>query len=192
MSVKTFYNEFIFQTRATHHQRIKDALVPRIEAALPMTAGNQVGKWFCELNTEFFAANPDVGKYMDLITGEVYPALDRMFAAMPTLNQPRTSTVSHIWYNRYEAGNTQEVHSHAKGTRTMPSVSGVYILELNEPNPLVFFSQAAAANPLVAEAIRMEDATEGDIILFPSALPHYVLPCKARRTTIAFNIVCEF
>lgn len=191
MSVKTFYNEFVFKTRAINHASIKTALMGQIEASLPATEGNQRGRWFCELNTEFFAP-PEVQKYMTLIMDELYPALDRMFAAMPHLNQPKASTVTRIWYNRYEPGNTQEVHSHAKGHHSTPVVSGVYLLELNEPNPLVFFSQAAAANPLTNEAMPTNDALEGDILLFPSALPHYVLPCKARRTTVAFNVVCEF
>lgn len=192
MTLKIFYNEFIYKTSAIHHERIKTSLLPKIESSLGSTKDNQVDKWFCDVNTEFFTKTPDTSKYIELITSEIYPAVDRMFSHMPQLNIPKTSSLTHIWYNRYESNNTQEVHSHAKGTSTNPVISGVYILELNERNPLVFFSQLASSNRLINDAIRMDDAKEGDILLFPSAMPHYVLPCKTTRTTIAFNITCSF
>lgn len=192
MSVKLFYNEFVFQTPVENHSELKPALVNAIEARLPATAGTHKPHWFCELNTEFFDLAADTHKYVPLITSAIYPALDRMFLAMPELNRPLQSSVVRIWYNRYEAGHTQEVHTHAKSMGSTPTISGVYFLELNEPNPLVFFSPAGASNPLISEALKADFASEGDIILFPSAMPHYVLPCKTTRTTIAFNINCVF
>lgn len=192
MTVNIFYNEFVFSTQVKNHKAIKETLLPLIVENLENTKNKQLGNWFCDVNTEFFDAGQSVTKYLNLITSEIYPALDLLFQELPNLQRPKTSTVSHIWYNHYATGGTQEVHTHTKSKGHPPALSGVYLLELTEPNPLVFFSPAAASNPFVKEALKTEFAKEGTLLLFPSSMPHYVLPCTSKRTTVAFNIRCEF
>lgn len=188
-----FYNEFVYKTQALDHNAIKTALMPQIEAELPHTEGAQKGKWLCDVNTEFFNRGQNPLKYVHLVRDELYPAIGRMLTAMPALKRPLESQVVDIWYNTYERGGAQEVHIHNdKYGNTRYALSGIYILELHEPNTTVFFSPLANANPFVDDAKRMETAKEGDILLFPHTLPHYVLPSQHRRTTIAFNIACNF
>jgi hypothetical protein len=112
-----------------------------------------------------------------------------MFKEVQNLRQPTISTVHEIWYNQYDAtGDTgQEVHTHPES-----NYSGVYFLELSEPNATVFYSQVTAVNKTANPSKETKFIEEGDILLFPSNLSHYVLPSKNQRTTIAFNINCGF
>jgi hypothetical protein len=135
----------------------------------------------------------DLSMYTDLIQNGIYPAVSRMFEAMPQLVRPESSQVVDIWYNRYTPGAGQEIHTHStKYGQQTRYLSGTYILELDEPNGTVFYNVNAAGNPMVSDLLHMSSAKEGDILLFPAHLPHYVKPCIKRRTTIAFNLSLVF
>ena len=181
-----FPNEFIFWTSAKNHEKNKLEISEMIEKKYNLTKNMQKNIWRCDVNTEFFDLN-DNAKYTNLVVNEIYPALDKMFYEVKNLNIPKISSITNIWYNRYSKGHNQEVHSH-----TGHDISGIYLLELNEPNNTVFYSYPASTNNIVEEDIKSDFAKEGDIMLFPSNLLHYVLPTTKDRTTIAFNITCEF
>lgn len=182
-----FLNEFIFWTQVKEHEKYKAELLPKVYENLGYTEAAHVGKWKCDVNTEFFKR--DFEKYFSVIVNVIYPALDEMFLEL-RIPPPKKSTVSEIWYNHYECGSNQEVHTHS-GRGNL--VSGIYMLELNEPNKTVFFSSLAGnGNVLTPSSKQLTEAVEGSLILFPSALPHYVLNCEKARTTVAFNITCEY
>lgn len=183
-----FTTDFVFWEAVPQHQALKEQLLAKIESLLPTTENQHKGNWLCDVNTEYFAQENKHAKYIDLITQAVYPAVDHLFSELP-LKQPKSSVVSHIWYNRYKRGDYQEVHRHLEyGV----SLSGIYFLELQEENKTVFFSHTASGASLFPAEKRLVEAKEGDIVLFPSHLLHYVLPCEQTRTTVAFNIKCEF
>jgi len=181
-----FPTDFIFWAKAKHHEDNKFILQKIVQESLQETEGAQLKNWLCNVNTEFFNQNT-IGKYTDLVLAEIYPALDALFEEIPTLRTPRVSTVTNIWYNHYAVGGNQEVHSHFGTT-----LSGVYFLELNEPNNTVFYSYGASMSQFVTGSKQTKFIEEGDILLFPSHLLHYVLPSTKERTTIAFNVECEF
>lgn len=182
-------SEFLFWSANPHHEQHKRALLPKIQASLPQTDGQQKGAWFCDVNTEFFVDVQDTTKYTDLITEAIYPALDAMFAEVKNLRLPHSSAVNRIWYNHYSGSGRsgQEVHTH-----TACSYSGVYFLELYEPNTTMFYSHSAAVNEVTLATKTTEFIKEGDILLFPATLMHYVLPPSQPRSTVAFNIVCSY
>jgi hypothetical protein len=183
-----FITDFVFWEPVQQHEVLKVQLLAEIEKLLPTTQDQHRGNWMCEVNTEYFSQESKHTKYIDLITQAVYPAVDRLFSDLP-LKQPKASTVTHIWYNRYGQRDYQEVHRHLEyGV----SLSGIYLLELKEENKTVFFSHAASGSSLFPAEKRLVEAKEGDIVLFPAHLLHYVLPCEQTRTTVAFNIKCEF
>jgi hypothetical protein len=182
-----FLTDFVFWDSVPNHQQNKDALLPLIMQNLEKTQGKQKDKWMCEVNTEFFDSHESYQKYIGLIVNCVYPALDNMLKEI-SMMQPKISKVSNIWYNYYQEGHTQEVHTHF-GKSTF---SGIYVLKADEVNKTVFYSYAASLGGYTKEVKQLTEAKEGDIVLFPSSLLHYVLPCEKERVTIAFNIDCEF
>ena len=182
-----FLTDFVFWDSVPNHQQNKDILLPLIMQNLEKTKGMQKGAWLCEVNTEFFANPESYQKYIGLIVNCIYPALDNMFKEMPML-QPKVSKVRNIWYNYYQEGHTQEIHSHSNKS----TFSGIYVLNADEVNKTVFYSYGASLLGYIKEAKQLTEVKEGDIVLFPSNLLHYVLPCEKERVTIAFNIDCEF
>jgi hypothetical protein len=179
--------DFIFWAPVTNHKNIKQELLPIIKENLINTEKAQLNKWLCDVNTEFFSKDNKYIKYINLIVDEIYPALDKLFTEI-NLKIPKTSKVTSIWYNHYSNSQGQEVHSHIGNGST---ISGIYLLNLEEENKTVFYSSAAdysLCNPVKAT----ENINEGNIILFPSHLLHYALPCEKERVTIAFNIECKY
>jgi len=181
-----FYNDFVFWDKASNHEQIKSILMPEIEKRLGVTKDQNT--WVCDVNTEFFSKYENAGKYIDLVVSGIYPVLDKFFEELPFLKSPKKSTVVEIWYNHYVAGQFQEVHSHT----SRMDISGIYLLKLEETNKTVFYSYPTTNTKLYCAAKHLVEAKEGDIILFPSHLSHYVLPCEKNRISIAFNIKCEF
>jgi len=189
--IHLFPGDFIFWSSVKNHKDIKQNLLSIIHNNLNVTSGNQREKWFCNVNTEFF--NQNASKYLSLITNQIYPSLDQMFLELQNLSSnfkvPRVSTVCNVWYNHYEVNGNQEVHSHGGKDS---SFSGIYIVNLNEENKTVFYSYNASMVGTGTEVKQLKEAKEGDIIIFPSNLLHYVLPCEQTRDSIAFNILCEY
>jgi hypothetical protein len=182
-----FPSDFIFWAKAKNHLANKDFLYEEIIGSLDKTKDNHLGHWKCDVNTEFFAGSDTHSKYINLIVNDVYPALDCMFNELP-IKTPRNSTVKNIWYNYYEKGHTQEVHNHGSNY----SLSGIYLLHLEEKNKTVFYSYNASTCGFLSGAKQLTEAEEGDIVIFPSSFLHYVLPCEKPRATIAFNIECDW
>jgi hypothetical protein len=186
-----FPGDFVYWSSVKNHTLIKESLLPLIYNNLNATDNDQQGNWLCNVNTEFF--KPDVSKYLSLVIDEIYPALDNMFMELKNLSDnfktPKISTVTTIWYNHYETNNNQEVHSHSI---TTSNFSGIYILNLNEENKTVFYSYNTSIVNMGICSKQLKEAKEGDIIIFPSNLLHYLLPCEKTRDSIAFNISCEY
>lgn len=189
MSQYVFPMEFLFWTKNPEHGKHKRHLVEQVESTLHQTKDQHAGKWVCSVNTEYFSKSAVSEKYLDLISQAIYPALDEMFSSVANLRLPFQSRVTKIWYNHYEpsASAGQEAHMHADS-----NFSGIYFLSLQEPNTTMFYSPTAASNPITACTKHSLFVEEGDILLFPSTLTHYVLPSVAPRTTVAFNVRCNY
>lgn len=188
MAHYVFPADFMFWTENPKHSEHKTVLAPEIFEHAKQRTTKDVD-WLCKVNTEFFDQQMIHSRYESLIKEGIHPALAQMFQEVEGLYVPKNATVQHIWYNRYEAGenNTQEAHVH-QGT----AYSGIYFLELSEPNNTVFYSYQTAVHNTASYNKTTHFIKEGDILLFPSMLTHYVLPAKNTRTTISFNVVCEF
>jgi hypothetical protein len=190
-----FPSDFVYLTHAKDHEAIKNDLLPKICSGLKDTETDYVGRWDSPVNTEFFRAclngTNDVvkvaEKYGPLIDNEIIPAYTAMFEELkqlyPNYKTPMQSRLTEIWYNHYLKGDHQNVHNHGSGF----GYSGFYILELKEENKTSFFSYTASSIGQVC-GLDLKLAKEGDIVIFPSQLMHYVLPCEGPRTTVSFNI----
>jgi hypothetical protein len=185
MSYHVFPAEFLFWIKNPMHEKHKQELLPQITELLDTTKNHAKTATLGMVNSAYFDADTNYEKYSNLITEAVYPAVNMMFEEIPNLNGINNPVVSKIWYNYYDSSTTtwQNVHMHPNAI-----YSGIYFLELHEPNTTVFFSQLSAINKTGDSTKKTEFIEEGDILLFPSTLLHYVLPSTKQKITITFDI----
>jgi uncharacterized protein (TIGR02466 family) len=105
--------------------------------------------------------------------------------------------LSESWLNSGTPGSFQYQHMHADQRDINPCISGVYYISVPENSGnIIFFnpSQLAIFNKLTAQKSHINyTPNDGDLLLFPSNLPHKVGINKSdkNRLSISFNIVCE-
>jgi hypothetical protein len=121
--------------------------------------------------------------YLDQI---VWKPIDQLISyGIPFSSSPKCSSINSIWANFYHPGDVHHAHSHT-GSSTL---SGIYIVELRGENTTWFHQDGPEGFEYL---YRPENIKEGDVIIFPSNLVHYVSPSEHERITIAFNIFSEF
>ena len=181
----TFPGPFVWWGKVERHQEIKKVLLPQIDQLIKEIPEDLVvPHWNCTVHSSFgkgisFLRDPVLKKEI------VWDPLDACLSEVTLTQRALTSRISEIWFNQYEANFFQEVHDHGGA-----SFSGIYLLELNEANSTAFFHQGQVS--YLQGDFRTEEITEGNVIIFPSCLPHYVNPTLKKRTTISFNVFTEF
>lgn len=197
-----FPTKFIYWEKILEHQKIKKKYFNSIKKDIEenkILYKTEVEKiWQCSCvssyfsNSKIFSELEEKNFFKDII----WDPMDNMLKKMnDTINLPipKHSKLTRIWFNYYEPGNWQEAHEHSDPA----TYSGIYLLDLNEKNPTIFFDENSSRcwgrerNPSMV-TFSTEDIEEGTVIFFPSELMHYVNPCKSNRTTISFNISSEF
>ena len=182
-----FPSKFIFWTEIENHDLFKQKYLTKIKSECELNRESYiVPNWDCEVYSSINHLNSFL--YDEEFLNEiVWKPMDKMLQEAEFSAYPKSSQVSHIWFNVYEKGFFQETHVH---TGENSSFSGIYIIELNEPNTTAFVVNDQI--PYLSGKIRTNNIKEGSVIIFPSSLDHYVNPCKENRTTISFNISSEF
>lgn len=198
---------FIFWEEVENHQEIKNNFLPKIkdecnDEKYHTTPGkiNRVDNeipsiWNCEVITSYFHRKQL--KEQDFFTKEIIESVIKKpllnfynLPNCPTRKKPKDYVLKEIWFNSYKPGYYQETHDHSGTT-----ISGIYLLELNEPNTTIFLNYSPSTCQY-AETIRPLYETrhikEGNVILFPSELTHSVEVCSTEKTSISFNILCEY
>lgn len=187
-----FLTDFIWTTHVKEHKKIKAELLKVIDSTKKFCVSNsRIGNWSCDLASSFGNLSEDLptGELLreDFLNPIVWNPLDEMLKE-PEIGKkikPKKSFLTNIWWNSYEPGHNQEIHRHGDST-----FSGIYLLDLREENNTVFYSTGGDAR--FDELKTTKDLVEGEVILFPSHLLHYVEQTKKRRATIAFNVKMEF
>jgi len=194
---------FIFWTEVKDHKKIKEQIFPIIsEQSKDMKYYNkplQIRKpgdtnWNCEVITTYF----DREDVRDIFTEELInkiigEPLEELFLnpKSPINTIPISTDLAEIWYNVYKEGYSQEIHGHHGAT-----FSGIYILDLNEPNTTAFSINNQTSFSYNGNGLggvyTTDHIKEGNVIIFPAELMHFVRKCKKSRCTIAFNLVCKF
>lgn len=180
-----FLGPFVWWGEVKQHQELKEQILPVIDHLVTSSPAEvRVPGWNCEVYTSY-------GKKVNFLEGEkllkevVWDPLDACFTEVQLSRTPAESRLAGVWFNQYEGSFFQEVHDHGDA-----SFSGIYILELNEPNTTAFFHQGK--DLFFQETLTTEHIKEGNVIIFPSSLLHYVNPCQGKRTTISFNVHTQF
>jgi len=121
----------------------------------------------------------------------VWKPLDAMFGELKSddsFYMPAKSHLIGIWWNIYPPNSWAPLHTHLGH-----DLSGSYFLELDEPNTLSFSPPILDGYFPFSESLHHtnEITSEGDVVIFPSALQHYVTPSKKLRMSISFNLLCD-
>jgi len=193
---------FIFWTKINDHEEIKKELKENIlnesedfkyyNSALKERQLSE-NKWQCEVITSYFHREEIKHFFTERIVKSIIEnPLDELFEHKSFFNKkPREIILPEIWFNVYKPGYSQEIHAHHGAT-----LSGIYLLELNEPNTTVFFSNTPPykynEDNWIGGVFNTEHLEEGNVILFPAELSHSVTKCKNSRITIAFNLVFNY
>ena len=111
------------------------------------------------------------------------------------------SIISNGWFNYYEKTNFQESHAHYSRPVSinnqiyLPSFSVIYILhDENDKNTTSFqynpssFTTSFIDDLGIIDTCKINDISEGTVIMFPFDCYHFVTPSNKKRITISYNI----
>lgn len=200
--INFFPSAYVFRCPVKNHESIKKELLPVLLEEYEWNKNNDDYAWSLDnpsgIVTNYKSCDRKYysKKHYDEI---VWNSMDALIDFLYVKNQvycplpisPKNSVLQNIWWNVYDPDAYAIVHNHGYG-----DISGIYILELNEPNTTTFIANDVhpygRANLYDRTTKELTYAKEGDVLLFPSSLLHYVHPAKKRRVTVAFNISSEF
>jgi len=197
--ITKIFSPFFYQTKLEGHSENQKNIIPIIfDEYFKQNGSNTEGEWGCDCFTTFF--DRDFVTYEPLKT-EIQSVVRKMFEELEI--KPFAYTVEQMWFNAYGAKQSQEVHCH-----TGPSFSGIYYLqfdpEVHKPttfmNPIRwgeskrhnrFWDPDLWNSQSLYHHYHEPQVEEGDVILFPSEMDHYVQPffnSNKLRITCSFNV----
>jgi hypothetical protein len=201
-----FPSEIVYWTRVEEHESIKSKILQKIEDI--QTTEKLENPFDCTMTTNF-GMRADVSGIHNFLDEE---CIQKMFVKpfrefLKDTNvfqiRPKSYEMYEYWFNKYEKGDFQELHTHSmdEDPDNSPTLSGVYILKSgDEPNSTSFEinnEQGIPFHPtkknVVFDTSNIDDITEGIFMIFSSTLSHKVKPIKTGgRVTIAFNVACKY
>jgi len=197
--ITKIFSPFFYKAQLEGHSEYKKEILPKIfEEYFKQNGSNTEGEWGCDCFTTFF--DRDFVTHEPL-KKEIQTVVRNMFEELEM--KPFAYTVEQMWFNAYGAKQSQEVHCH-----TGPSFSGIYYLqfdpEVHKPttfmNPIRwgeskqhnrFWDGNLWNSQSLYHHYHEPEITEGDLILFPSEMDHYVQPffnSNTMRITCSFNV----
>ena len=183
--IYNFPSPFVYRQKVESHKKIKEYLYPLILEDFSKNKEKYVMKtWGCEVYATIHHMIPFLGNEF-FMKEVIWSHLQNCFDQVRLSNQPTMNKLAQVWYNYYEPGMFQEVHTHVGS-----QFSGVYLLHLNEKNTTSFLN--LSQEHYQYESYSPDDVDEGEVFIFPSGLPHYVNPVKENRISISFNIHTEY
>jgi len=199
-----FPSNFVYWNSIPNHQEIKEKYYNKL---LTVSKNWDNNPYFYTNFTSSFrdyqntTVNEEIKRDSSFLQSVIWNPIDKMLSDN-FFNGiiPEYSELSELWFNVYKPGESQEVHEHngyytnIQGKHVCSSYSGIYILHSEESNKTVFYQPAPCPGTPVSGSVnyKTDHIEEGNVIIFPSTLLHYVLPCEKSRVTIAFNILSTF
>jgi hypothetical protein len=191
MSIYQFPGPYVWKRKFPGHEELKARVLPKILAAAEANAGNLSFRWDNKgdstILTNYFTESVNPWGYFekgDIVAIALESAREfEKSSELPGASFPKDYAIKGFWWNRYVEGSLAPPHVHS------PGISGVYILEQTGRCPLEFMHvNHYAADSEEPNVYYTPDAEEGDILLFPGTLPHWVRPAQSPRTTVSFNL----
>ena len=171
---------------------LKDKLLERYNSWKDHSANGTPDGWSCDVRTEFHGAFP-FREYEPYYT-------DILKVWKKDIGCSDNPYISEIWLNAYEEQQFQESHTHLPGFYSAihyvmfdPEVHESTTFQNPQENIQSFMFDDSFMDPKLNEHLKenyQPDVEEGDLIIFPSHLRHYVKRNTSRklRMTISFNI----
>ena len=189
-----FPGPFLYTEKIENHTKIKEELINYIEKDAQKQEGEEFSK---ELRTSYHdnIENKTNETFYSIITNSQYcndiiwKPIDNCIRQLPfhVDSYPIRSNIDQVWYNHYTSSGKFVPHCHANSF-----LSAIYLLHLEEKNSTVFFGSGLGHSPYEEYVYPTDHIKEGNIIIFPSHIWHYVNPTKSKRITISFNIGSAF
>lgn len=203
MNIFTFPTKFVYWEKVKNHSYIKEKYLPIInnhrEKYGDYCKEIIQTNWNCDCYSSFFMRNSElhINFEDEFLKTVIWDNFDKMLYELNNsilkVPMPKSSYILDIWYNYYERGMFQELHTH-ESSEVPIHYSGIYLLDLKENNTTVFSDnnncKLYSTNTFIKN-FQTNHIEEGNVIFFPAELMHFVNPCITNRTTISFNIVSE-
>ena len=185
-----FPSPFVFHYEVPEHLTIKQNLQSTLKSLYQSHHHENKYKWSknskyqSNMCTNFNVAKQQRSWYTKSdLQAFVWNPIDQLLSE---LNQQTSQCkLDDIWWNVYQKGDYAPLHNHGNY-----GISGVYLLQLNEPNKTVFScnTRTTIKNEHDLQYYDTKHVKEGTVLLFPSQLNHSVDPAESTRMTISFNV----
>lgn len=200
-----FNTPFLYWEKCKIHEEIKKNILPLIEEDYSKNSElyRKNSNWGCNSTSSFHS---ELDSESDIINEKLLSNLDLFNSIFSTYNSMLENLFSDqviseeelinfqdcyledLWYNYYQPGENQDIHEHTPNT-----FSGVYLLDVVGSNDTVWYNGSStfpcdSRSVFDSRVSNQFDLGEGNIIIFPSRLAHFVPPTKNKKITISFNI----
>lgn len=202
--LQLFPGPYIFQTQIENHSTLKQEILPKILEEYNQNQFKDEYLWTPDSNsgvkTNYSHMDPTlltIDQYKEIVWNPVDELLGNLYAEdspiKPSINPPTNSTISGLWWNVYTPGDYVELHNHCPA-----GISGIYFIDLPEDtkNTTVFVHDN---NYALSHEVQLwsqkhiaDYVKEGDLLLFPSSMHHYVDKSNGKKVSISFNVDVHF
>ena len=199
---KTLFPTYIYQYNLKGKNRVlKDRLVPKIQACLDNFPSMDVittgpPGWVSDNVITSWGRN-EMNQNLFVKPAEVKECYADAFSKALGLPGQESILYGEAWYNYYVDGQYQEPHDHVNPEFNTPDphYSVIHFLQFDKERhrAVEFIDPNSKVNRRYITTDRYRpEIEEGDIIIFPSHLTHFVAPSEPTpdypRITVAFNI----
>lgn len=203
-------SNFFYHNKYEDHEKTKEKIINRIteiinndEINTKDPFGNRcnvISSYNCPKNVNAFLSEDQ-----EFVSKLIWNNIDKLIEKYNERNlfklNINNSIIKEGWFNCYEKCNFQESHAH-HGTPIIienriyiPSFSVIYILhDENDKNSTTFqynpskFTASFADDLGNIDTSKINDISEGTIIIFPFDFFHFVIPTIKKRITLSYNI----
>jgi hypothetical protein len=180
-----------------YHDRYKFNEIEKIER-IPVEWAKSINSSFPNIRDDDYLISPNI---RDSLINDLKESIQDVFEE---LNIPKEFYFQEFWYNVYHDGQGQEAHNHLPFAHgRLPYWSGIYYNKNASPTKFIRPDRLYATQ--LFEGYKESslsnfyfysfhpDVNDGDIILFPPYLDHYIDEDEQRkdnmRLTFAFNMI---
>tara|TARA_Y100000996_G_C22389649_1_gene588634 strand:- start:86 stop:667 length:582 start_codon:yes stop_codon:yes gene_type:complete len=181
----TLFPQFYYHGEVEKHQQLKDKLL----SELTVDKLSQPKEWNCSVQSSF---ETDNNFSWDYFYECIKPNLLDMHQQLKG-NPLHQFNMTEAWLNKYERGDSQEVHTHIGADNTTFSCSYFAQYALNDarflfydPDQTKHLGEFSKHYGGVVNTW-FPDVQEGDIIIFPSWIHHQVEPHRSDTTRITVS-----
>ena len=200
MTLHTFRPEFVYYQPVDNHEKHKkfilDSIQPEVnrrrkQSNLPQDQLDiAITNFFSPDRPNDTAAGTTQLNYTDEFFHDIINVpISNMYKEINLRDPLPTSTVvKEMWWNYFFPGRYTEPHIHLDADFSL-----IYLVKLEEENKTRFFRNGRSARvPLFEQYYDTNHITEGNVIIFPGSMLHWVQPVMKERCTFIANILTEY